>query len=56
MKKQCIITGLLGFAFLFASSATAQVPERLQYQGYLQTVAGDPVECPTGLNLSLIHI
>ena len=33
-----------------ASPLYAQVPERLQYQGYLQTVAGDPVECPTGLD------
>ena len=43
------ISIVLTLVWMGAFSAQAQVPERLQYQGYLQTAGGTAVDCPTGL-------
>ena len=40
--------GLCALALCWSLSAFAQVPERLQYQGYLTTAAGTPVDCASG--------
>ena len=49
MKRFLAFT-LMGLVTLWTLSATAQVPERMQYQGFLKTADGTPVECPTGIN------
>ena len=49
MKRFLAFT-LMGLVTLWTLSATAQVPERMQYRGFLKTADGTPVECPTGIN------
>ena len=38
---------ILGFAFV--TSATAEVPQKLHYNGYLTNAVGDPVDCPDAI-------
>ncbi|MEC9071607.1 MAG: collagen-like protein, partial [Myxococcota bacterium] len=46
MKLQ--ILGLFScLALMWATAVSATVPERMHYQGYLETVAGTAVHCPT---------
>ena len=46
MSRFILLFGALA-VFLSAANAAATVPQRMHYQGYLETVAGDPVQCPS---------
>ena len=45
--RRLLTWGLCALAACWTLNANGQVPERLQYQGYLKTAAGTPVDCTT---------